>query len=254
MKSTLFRLPSFSPAVGEALSRREFIRRAGVTAAAASIGGLGLLKSAPAFGEPAASVVHRPLSDLLAAQELRYVGWVWWDAKAVNRAMFVDHWGTHLEYLAGLGIHPGTTLSGTVIERPLADGRAEITASVRAKNAIAWATRGAKGYELGDDEPLLFGYLPEEIAASSGLTPALAEAQSQFVFTIEAPGAAIPDLADASFHNKTSYPWFQLRKASIRAAAFGELRAAFGVPEGTPGKATLIQVPGELIRIEAVGQ
>ncbi len=28
--------------------------------------------------------------------------------------------------------------------------------------------------------------------------------------------------------------------------------AAFGVPEGTPGKATLIQVPGELIRIEAL--
>src|SRR6186997_1417170 len=99
MKSTVFRLPSFSQAEGEALSRREFIRRVGATAAAASIGGLGLLNSRAASAEPAASVVYRPLSDFLRAQEFRYVGWVWWDAKAANRAMFVDNWGTHLEYL-----------------------------------------------------------------------------------------------------------------------------------------------------------
>jgi hypothetical protein len=254
MMSKAFRLPSFSQAEGEALSRREFIRRVGATAAAAWIGGLGLLSSAPVAAEPSTSVVYRPLADFLRAQEFRFVGWVWWDAKAANRGMFVDHWGTHREYLASLGIKPGTTVTGTVTERPLADGRAEITVVVHAKNAIAWATRGAKGYELGDDEPLLFGYLPEEIAASPVLTPALAEAQSRFVFTIEAPGAAIPDLAAANFHNKGSYPWFELRTASIRATAFGSLRAAFGVPEGTPGKATLIQVPGELIRLEAVGQ
>ena len=86
------------------------------------------------------------------------------------------------------------------------------------------------------------------------------------MFINTAPGAPLPDLIQIWFFPVTGQ---ELRYVQFSAKASGELRAAFGVPEGTPGRATVVQTgvymasgkgatadgfPAEMINLQKVGK
>lgn len=88
--------------------------------------------------------------------------------------------------------------------------------------------------------PALFGYGIKEMVISgpSSITPVLGEVYVQQKFINPYPGAPLPDsynLARNPLPNQ--YPEF----ASLTSTSFGPLRLNFGVPEGTPGKASTVQ-------------
>jgi hypothetical protein len=228
------RFCSTAPALGGigALSRRDFIKTAAGTAIAASAGGLGLLRP----DRSDAATTQRPLSDFLNAQGTTSIpiafgpipAFLGWTPQAGDPLGRIDYAGLATSFLASLGISLGTSIAGSVSERPLADGRAEVTVLLHTMNALAWAqqvTNGAPG------APLL-GFLPDEIAADPiHNAPAVGESFTQFVFDNTAPGAPLPDLAVVF-----ASPGFQLLILSFRGTARGPLRPAFGVPQGTRGE------------------
>src|SRR5215831_8637758 len=55
------------------------------------------------------------------------------------RFALIDYAGAEARYLALQGKSLGTTVSGTVSERPLADGRALVTVDLQTDNALGWA-------------------------------------------------------------------------------------------------------------------
>ena len=116
-----------------------------------------------------------------------------------------------------------TTVRGTVSERALPDGTAEILVTVNFTNALAWA----RNYPGG---PMTFGYRQSELFGHPELTPGLASGNLQAKFIIAYPGAPLEDLV--------VYNWSFI---SFRGIASGPLRAGFGVPEGTPGRLMVSQ-------------
>ena len=82
--------------------------------------------------------------------------------------------------------------------------------------------------------------------------------------TNTAPGAPLPDLL-ALLHTRFG----DIKSVEFHAQATGELRSAFGVPDGTPGRATVAETglfntgghgatadgfPAELINLQKVGK
>ena len=163
----------------------------------------------------------------------------------------VDYAGLADDWLNGL---LGTEFDGTVRERPLADGRAQVRVVLHTKNALTWVVEG-------DDfatSPLIFGYRAPDVAA--GETPGLADSHMNIVFINSEPGAPLPDLMQLAFAPE---PGQELRFLKINATANGPL-----VPDGTPAKATVTQTgifrtpfmgavsdgfPVERIKIQEVG-
>jgi hypothetical protein len=191
-----------------------------------------------------AATVQRPLSDFLTAQSLP-TGWV----NSDNPLWFyaVDYAGY---YAQQLGI--GTTFDGTVTERPLSDGTAEVTVDIRSANALTWM-RTWPAYDL------VFGENPA--AVSGGAAPTLGYVHLIWDFINPASGAPIQDLATSTVLTK---------KIQIEANAFGPLTAASGLgPDGTPGHGWVNQVgmltkfhgenaidgfTAELVKLQAVGR
>jgi hypothetical protein len=105
----------------------------------------------------------------------------------------VDYTGQDAAFLlAHYGINLGTTTSGTISERVLADGTAEDTVNLHTHNAFAWAnvTDGTA------NPPVSFGYLPSQLAANPSLSPPLADSDLQVVIHLPHPGAPLPDLVE----------------------------------------------------------
>jgi hypothetical protein len=165
----------------------------------------------------------------------------------------VDYAGLADDWLGG---SLGTEFDGTVIERPLADGRAQVRVILHTSNALTWVVEG-------DDfatSPLIFGYRAPDVASN---TPGLADSHLNLVFINSAPGAPLPDLMQIlveQFEN--------LRFLSFKATANGPLRELFGVIEGTPGKVVVTETglftthfmaavadgfPVERIKVQEVG-
>jgi hypothetical protein len=162
-----------------------------------------------------------------------FIGWTNAGCEAggsgAQRGAAVDYAGlanTYVKQASGGSISLGTGFSGRVIERALPDGRAQVTVLLFTKNALAWVADGCDF--LGT---LLFGNRAPDVV--SGATPALADSFLQFVFTNTAPGAPLPDLI--RFTSGFTLPGQALISAHFEATATGELHAAFGVAEDTPG-------------------
>jgi hypothetical protein len=116
-----------------------------------------------------------------------YVGWG--DAKNGNLAS-VDYAGLAnrwIETNSGGAVSFGTTFSGIVLERPLPDGRADVTVTLRTDNALIFVTQN--DFATG---PLVFGRRAPEVLA--GALPVLAHSTFHIPFTNVAPGAPLPDL------------------------------------------------------------
>ena len=158
------------------------------------------------------------------------------------RFALIDYTGLEAKYLLSQGIDLGTTVSGSVLERPLADGRALVTVDLQTKNALGWA--------LGPDDqlntgPTLFGSRVLDIV-NKGAIPALGDSHFHAVFINTAPGAPLPDLVCINASQPSSCfisacpTGFELDFLSEQASITGPLHAP-DFPEGAPGRLTVVQ-------------
>jgi len=220
-----------------------------------------------------AAAVQRPLSDFLSTQGTTngfipplpdFIAWTNNDPQTMF--VSVDYAGVVASYLNSHGGPSlGTTMSGSVTERPLADGRAEVSVLLHTDRALTW-TIALPPTDLATD-PLLYGYRGTDLLADPSLTPALSSSDLQVVFKNTAPGAALPDLVTAFILGEAE-PGQELVMLAFRSRGSGPLRAAFGVADGTPGRCTVVNTglfqtpfkgavadafPAEHVQLQAVG-
>lgn len=148
-------------------------------------------------------------------------------------AASVDYNGFAETYLvANGGDSLGTNIGGYVVERARPDGRANVHVVLRTRNALAWVEAGADF-----SGPLLFGNKVDEVLA--GAPPALCLSVWDIRFINTAPGAPLPDLLQML---AAPEPGQEIVSIRTTCNARGEFHAAYGVPEGTPGRARITQV------------
>jgi hypothetical protein len=181
---------------------------------------------------------------------------------SVDYAGLANDW---IEGASGGAVSFGTTFDGTIIERPLADGRVAVQVQLHTHNALAWAIAPDEQGNLDfGSGTLLFGHRAPEVLA--GAEPALAESFLKVTFINTGPGVPIPDLLQLFFAPE---PGQEVTFLGFHAHGSGPLRAAFGVPDGTPGRLTVTQTallefetlppgsddnfPAERVELQAVG-
>ncbi len=186
----------------------------------------------------------RPISDFLLAQGSTnffipplpdFIAWT--DNAPLTMFASVDYAGVVAAYLLSHGgPNVGTEMAGTVSERPLPDGRADVNVTLHTKNAVTWIIP-LPASDLATD-PLLYGARGTELLANPSLVPTLSRCEMRVNFTNTAMGAPLPDLI--AFILGTNDPAQELRAVMVNATGGGTMHAAAGVPEGTPGRFTLI--------------
>jgi hypothetical protein len=199
-----------------------------------SIGAVGVVLCA-LVAAPNVQAGQRPIEDFLKAQGT-YIDptWPWheeWtlfygcNSPDVPYGFAIDYAGVASRWLQEqYGVSVGTTFNGFVNERALPDGTTEVTVVLQTRDALAWVL-ATPGDPL--QQEVLFGYLPPDVATGSPV--ALGDCTLQVKFINNAPpGSPLPDLESPDAAQ-------QMRFIAIAAQAHGPLRAAFGVPEGTPG-------------------
>ena len=152
----------------------------------------------------------------------------WTDPKGLFFAL-VDYAGLADTLVGGTF---GTTLDGSITEVPLADGRARVSVTLHTTNALAWASDFSGGFP----GTTVFGHRLDEVIG--GANPAFGESLLKMTFKNTAPGAPLPDVMQLNF---CPGPGQEQEVYSFNARADGTLRAAFGVPEGSPGRLEVVQ-------------
>jgi hypothetical protein len=158
-------------------------------------------------------------------------------------------------------------VSGTVMERPLNDGTAEVTVNLHVKGANVWVIKLDLEGDLLDqiaNKPTVFGHRPRDVIEPLDAEPALGDAHFRIVFINSVMGAPLPDLIEFNLGRSG------LKTIMFSMSAFGPLTAEFGVVEGTPGRCTIVQTgllsthgqgaaladlfPAESINLQVVGR
>lgn len=134
---------------------------------------------------------------------------------------------------SGGAIDLGTTTSGSVTERPLPDGRAEVDVVLETRNANTFGQSACNDFNT---DPLTFGHRPADVIA--GAEAALGNGTFHVKFISSAPGAPLPDLLQLVSAPEAGQEFLML---SIYYNAFGKLHSPSGFAEGTPGRLTCIQ-------------
>jgi hypothetical protein len=189
---------------------------------------------------------QRPVSDFLAAQGTYCLNLdgrppcvllvppspnmiAWTSVDPVPTLALLDYAGLENYYLVShYGRSLGTTISGSINERPLANGRAQVDVTLHTKNALVWVSNMSTDFP----GPLLFGHRLDEVVA--GATPALADSTFRVVFNNTAPGAPLPDLIRFLAPNAL-LPGQELRFISLYARGTGPF------PDGSPGEVVIAQ-------------
>jgi hypothetical protein len=167
-----------------------------------------------------------------------------------GRFALIDYTGLEGKFLLSHGINLGTTVSGSVQERSLADGRALVTVDLNTKNALGWAINHDPVGPLTDfnNNPLLFGARVQDLIADSTRVPGLGNAHFRVVFTNTGAGAPLPDLvctnASQDCPQVAACPaGFEIDSLDIEASITGPLHALAGLgAEGTPGRLDVTQI------------
>jgi len=189
----------------------------------------------PAMALAQPGTTQRPISDFTSRQGTYCAAnpakcttflstYIAWTQPSLNRIAIVD--------LAAKENVPGitTTTSGTITERPLPDGRAEVRVRLDTRNALAfvYTFEDAPGDcgEIAAKDPL-FGRRPSEAGAK-----AVAASSLDFTFVNTAPGAPLPDLIGYVACDPTA-DITAVKQVSFTANGTGPLRATSGLGEGT---------------------
>jgi hypothetical protein len=224
---------------------------------ASSMWQVGLLRPESATAGP---TVHRPIADFLDAQGTTtcftppapaQLAWASdFDISPVRFALF-DYTGLTAQFLLETAdISLGTTVSGSVVERPLADGRAEVTVNLHTRDALAWAINfdpNGDPVAQPNSNPLLFGSRAQDLIAHPTEVPGLGDAHLRVVFKNTSPGAPLPDLVCVSRDGCPEIApcpeGFEIDFISFNANATGPLHALAGLgPEGTHGRLIVTQI------------
>jgi hypothetical protein len=139
--------------------------------------------------------------------------------------------GISFDY-AGLSDDPlggslGTTFSGSISERTVADGSVVITIHLHTSNALVYVIPfdpTSSENQFGEN-PLIFGTRATDVLA--GAAPALGDSNFTLEFTNTAPGLPIPDFEQLLF---APLPGQNLLSATFNGTANGFFA------DGTPGK------------------
>jgi hypothetical protein len=181
-----------------------------------------------------AQTTSRPLSDWLSAQGTTstftppipdFVGWY-------DPTYFagVDYAGLAAQYLATHGgPNLGTIVTGGVTETLQSDGTVEVTVTVNARNALAWATLAAGDPATG---PTVFGSRAVDLLTNPSAPIALVSSSLKITFTNPAPGAPLPDFMGFL----TGAVPFTLKNLTYTCSGPGPLA------DGSPGRMTISQV------------
>lgn len=165
----------------------------------------------------AAATTTRPLGEFLAANAACSYSYFREDDPA-GVLVVADVWGSYQanapDRLAA------SRFDGTVAVRPLADGRAEVTAAVHGHDVLVYAFDRAV-----PPRALLFG--SNYFAVVNGAPPTLGDSYFRVTFRIASPDAALPSLCAVAPED-----WLSNQTT---VTARGPLHTAFGVAEGTPG-------------------
>jgi len=196
--------------------------------------------------ESATATVSRPFSDYLNAQGITsvfappvpdFLGWndplgTKPNYYSLVRLASVDYNGTSAAYLAS---HGGpvinTSVTGTVKETVLSDGRAKVVVNGHAEKALTFTFTDAD-YPNIDwlNAPLDFGYRANDLLANHNLAPALGTADFTFSFYNDHPGDPIPDMITlAATHIE------KFISITFRSTSLGTFHALSGYTEGTQG-------------------
>lgn len=167
-----------------------------------------------------------PISDFVAVQPAgAYTSWL--DPISGNWLYF-DAFGRRAEYF---GLNLGTTISGTVMVNDLGDGTERVTIVQHTRNAVCWGS-----VWNGSANVLGFGRTPAMIF--NGANASLGNGMMRLQFT-KPVGSQLPR------YGWLGNPYFPAYVLEFMSATImcqnGELRAASGYPDGTPGFAQTIQ-------------
>jgi hypothetical protein len=147
----------------------------------------------------------------------------------------IDYAGVFAAYLqlqSGGSINLGTSVSGTITEQALADGRARVRVNLHTTNALVWVTDPGPNFS-NFPGPALLGNSVADVLL--GAAPVLWDCSLEVRFTNTAPGAPLPNLVIAAGNLGPPPPGVEIEHIRFQASAFGPLHAAFGVLEGTAG-------------------
>lgn len=157
------------------------------------------------------------------------VGWMTYE-DGFRRFARVDFAGLVDRYRLANGLPAvGTTFEGSITERPLKDGRAEVTVVLHTRNAPAWirfnpwTDRNGDGLGTSDEvsapSAWVWGRRAAELAA--GAEPTLVEAEYTLVFVNPAMGHPMPDLLQFSFDPTYQDQPGDLKRLSTSIVAWG---------------------------------
>jgi hypothetical protein len=191
-----------------------------------------LTMSSTVVAAPSAKgVSHRPIEDLIVTQGtyngnfLSYINNEWIVEISVDYAGLDNQ-----AIIDGGGEDLGTTITGSITEKVLADGRTLVRISLHAKNAL---TRSID-WSIGD---YIFGSTVAEVL--DGAHASLGECKFDMTYiTTAAPGSDMPDLLEMAYYGIEGY---SMVSVNFVATSKGELNEAFGVEQGTPGMAHTTQ-------------
>jgi hypothetical protein len=186
---------------------------------------VGLIALSGLAASASAQTTKRPLADWLGPNLAEPIGIIWTEPSNPTWA-FIDYFGRNASIV---GLNLGSTFEGQVTEKARKDGRADVRVVMHARKVLSYA------YDTSI-AAYVFGHFASQVA--TGSDPALADVLLTVDFVNVAPGAPLPSLARLSFFPSPDYA---LNKLSLVASADGTLRAAYGVPDGTPGRLQLTQ-------------
>lgn len=201
-----------------------------------------------------AQTTQRPISDFLKEQGTFCIpdrsggcslfvppvpNFVGWGDQAGNLGASVDYAGLAN---ACFGNAFGTTMSGGITERTLADGRAEDTVLLFTQNALTWVVGPVHGMIDFVNGPVVFGHrwnTNSPVCTLNGASPTLGTSFLHLKFINIAPGAPLPDFLQLLFFPVPGQQ--QMIEYSFQANATGPLA------NGAPGMVTVVQT-GNAVR------
>ena len=150
-----------------------------------------------------------------------------------SRIAVVDYAGGANKYLERHGYGSlGTKTDGSITERLLPDGRAEVTVVLYTTNALTFAsTNDTPSAETGER---LFGSSVQDLLRDRSRRPSLGNSSLIMVFKNTKLGAPMPDLVYL-FAFEISPPNFELDSLYFNVNARGSL------PDGTPAQCRILQ-------------
>jgi hypothetical protein len=157
-----------------------------------------------------------------------------------SRIAVVDYAGGANKYLEKHGLGSlGTKTDGSITERLLPDGRAEVTVVLHTTNALTFASTWDPSYSLpsppqsAETNIRLFGSSVQDLLHYPSRRPALGDSDLIMIFKNPTLGAPMPDLVKLFAFG--AYPNLELTLLYFSVNSTGPL------PSGTSGKSTVLQ-------------